>query len=76
MSATPENSDLKVTIFDDGPIEIHGPLTLLDERGKVIKVMGVGETCYLCRCGLSSDKPLCDGTHFGSGFNGAFKQQP
>jgi CDGSH-type Zn-finger protein len=55
-------ADVKVTIFDDGPYEIVGPVTLTTESGKVIEVEA-GEPVYLCRCGGSADKPFCDGTH-------------
>ena len=68
MSANLSDNQLTVTIFDDGPVEIHGPVTLLDETGRAIATVGVGETAYLCRCGGSNDKPFCDGTHAKIGF--------
>ena len=61
----------KMMIFDDGPIEVNGPLTLVDENGKTIASVEDGETVYLCRCGGTTDRPFCDGTHSKIGFQGA-----
>ncbi len=33
----PDNT-VKITIFDDGPYEVVGPITLTDERGNPIEV--------------------------------------
>lgn len=55
-------SEVKVTVFDNGPIEVAGPVTLVDENGEEIP-HDADEPIYLCRCGQSSDKPFCDGTH-------------
>jgi CDGSH-type Zn-finger protein len=63
----------QMMVFDDGPIEVNGPLTLVDENGKTIAKVDTGETVYLCRCGASIDKPFCDGTHSKIGFQGAMK---
>ena len=60
-------------IFDDGPIEVNGPLTLVDENGKTIANVEDGETVYLCRCGGTTDRPFCDGTHSKIGFQGAMQ---
>lgn len=70
MSA-PE-SGVKITIFDDGPYEVVGPLSLMDESGNIVEVEA-GEPCYLCRCGGSTTKPFCDGTHSTIGFQGAIQ---
>ena len=61
-----------ITIFDDGPYEVVGPVTLMDEDGNIIEV-DEGEPIYLCRCGGSTEKPFCDGTHSKIGFAGAIK---
>ena len=70
MSASETNSAVKVTIFDDGPYELVGPISLQDENGKNIDIEA-GEAVYLCRCGGSVTKPFCDGTHSKIGFQGA-----
>ncbi len=71
MSAT--DPAVKFTVFDDGPIEVYGPLTIVDENGKTIAAVEAGEPAYLCRCGGSTEKPFCDGTHSKLGFKGAMK---
>jgi 3-phenylpropionate/trans-cinnamate dioxygenase ferredoxin subunit len=62
--------EVKVTVFDDGPYELVGPITITDESGNKIE-FAAGEPVYLCRCGGSTDKPFCDGTHSKIGFQGA-----
>jgi len=61
----------KMTVFDDGPIEVYGPCTFVDENGKVIAAVEDGEPVYICRCGGSTEKPFCDGSHSKLGFKGA-----
>jgi CDGSH-type Zn-finger protein len=61
-----------ITILDDGPLEVVGPITLTTEGGQVIEVPA-GEPVYLCRCGGSTDKPFCDETHSKIGFQGAIR---
>ncbi|MBU9723367.1 MULTISPECIES: CDGSH iron-sulfur domain-containing protein [Bacillaceae] len=55
-------SDEKVTIKvnDHGSIRITGDVELIDGEGNEFKV---GKSFSLCRCGESSKKPFCDGTH-------------
>jgi len=60
-------AEVKITIFDNGPIEVAGPITLVDENGKEI-AFEEGDSVFFCRCGQSSDKPFCDGTHDKCGF--------
>lgn len=50
-----------VKILDNGPLIATG-ITLLDSEGTKIETK---EQTYLCRCGLSSDKPFCNGAHKG-----------
>jgi CDGSH-type Zn-finger protein len=63
----------KVTIQTrpNGPLLVKGPITLVDADGTEFKVEG--DTVALCRCGGSTRKPFCDGTHSRIGFQGAEK---
>ena len=53
----------KTTIIPlaNGPYLIEGPLELVDTAGNRFHVNA--EKVELCRCGGSSSKPFCDGTH-------------
>ena len=49
---------LTVTVAEDGPLILDGPVSMA----------GGGDRCSggrgaLCRCGASENKPFCDGTH-------------
>jgi CDGSH-type Zn-finger protein len=57
----------KVTIRDNGPILIDGDFDVQDQTGAVYGLAG-RTTIGLCRCGLSANKPFCDGAHARSGF--------
>ena len=63
----------KVTIQTrpNGPLLVKGPITLVDADGTEFKVES--DTVALCRCGGSTRKPFCDGTHSKIGFQGAEK---
>ncbi len=50
----------KITPMIDGPLMIEGNLVVNKMSGEKIKE---GEKLFLCRCGHSSNKPFCDGTH-------------
>ena len=51
----------------DGPLLVSGGLRVTDAAGNVLYE---GERAALCRCGGSSNKPFCDGTHKKNGFRG------
>jgi CDGSH-type Zn-finger protein len=53
-------NDVTITPTDDGPYLVQGSITLLDAEGNRYEI---GDTIALCRCGRSSTKPFCDGTH-------------
>jgi len=57
----------KVTIFNNGPIRLEGDFTMQDAAGNVYG-LGGRTAIGLCRCGLSSKKPFCDGQHGKAGF--------
>lgn len=60
---------VKITTLDNGPFLIHGGVEVVDADGQVFK--SERETIALCRCGASTNKPFCDGTHSKIGFQAA-----
>ena len=55
-----------ITPSDNGPYLVRGPVEIVDPDGGRFTV--TGGTVALCRCGASSTKPFCDGTHAKIGF--------
>lgn len=51
-----------IKLRTDGPIQVTGEVTLTDGEGNVIVPEKAGDI-FLCRCGLSTIKPYCDGAH-------------
>lgn len=65
-------SPVTITVRKDGPYRVEGDIVLVDHEGKPIPFTPVpGKGISLCRCGASSKKPFCDGTHSKIGFRGA-----
>jgi CDGSH-type Zn-finger protein len=60
-------TDVKVTVRNNGPLRVEGDLTLLDVEGRPFG-LGGRTVVSLCRCGQSSNKPFCDGSHAKVGF--------
>jgi CDGSH-type Zn-finger protein len=58
-----------ITIRDNGPLLVQGSVDLKDQEGNAIATKG--EMIALCRCGSSSTKPFCDGTHATGEFDGS-----
>ncbi len=61
---------VKITIKPQGPYRVEGPITLLNADGSEIDLTGK-PAISLCRCGASTNKPFCDGTHSKMGFEAA-----
>jgi CDGSH-type Zn-finger protein len=57
----------KVTVINNGPIRIEGDFSLTDAAGNEYGLAG-RSVISLCRCGLSDNKPFCDGHHGVAGF--------
>jgi uncharacterized Fe-S cluster protein YjdI len=65
-AATPgDGVPVVVALKPDGPLAVEGPVRIEMARGEVIEVT---DRAFLCRCGGSSNKPFCDGTHKRIGF--------
>lgn len=58
---------VKITIRNNGPYVVEGDFTLVDAEGNEVPLTKRA----LCRCGGSTMKPFCDGTHSKIGFQGA-----
>ena len=58
---------ITIRIKDNGPYLIDGDFVLTDMNGQEIPIRKKA----LCRCGGSTTKPFCDGTHSKIGFQGA-----
>jgi CDGSH-type Zn-finger protein len=50
-------------------------VTLLDGEGNPIAVPE-GQPVFLCRCGMSKEKPFCDSSHRAAGFESVVRAQP
>lgn len=57
----------KITVVNHGPIRIEGEFSIVDPEGKEFGLAG-RTLISLCRCGLSENKPFCDGAHGRQGF--------
>jgi len=75
------SSSKKITVSKNGPYLVSGAVPLMiqdigvDDKGLSIewvkgKDFPASESCALCRCGGSKNKPFCDGTHKKNGFDG------
>jgi len=64
-------SDEGVTItpLENGPYLVKGPVVVRDADG--VEYRAERATIALCRCGGSTTKPFCDGTHSKIGFAAA-----
>jgi CDGSH-type Zn-finger protein len=56
MSAT------KIIVNPNGSLKVEGDFEIMDATGKAFGLQG-RTVVSLCRCGLSKNKPFCDGSH-------------
>ncbi len=62
-----ETQKTVIQVSKRGPYILKGDVTLTHPDGHEEDLKGV---IALCRCGGSSKKPFCDGTHTNIGFQG------
>jgi CDGSH-type Zn-finger protein len=60
-----------IKVRHNGPYKVTGPVTVIDADGREYDLAEQGEVVALCRCGGSTTKPFCDGTHSRIGFDAA-----
>jgi CDGSH-type Zn-finger protein len=54
----------KIIINNNGSAKIEGDFEIVDSQGNVYG-LGGRTVISICRCGLSKNKPFCDGAHKG-----------
>jgi CDGSH-type Zn-finger protein len=69
--SAPEGARVEIKVRENGPLRVQGPIRLLDADGSEYDLGERGEVIALCRCGGSTTKPFCDGTHSKTGFEAA-----
>lgn len=55
-----------IRVLDKGPLLVQGQMEVVDAQGNRFETK---EQIALCRCGLSKNKPFCDGAHGPGGFS-------
>jgi CDGSH-type Zn-finger protein len=66
-------ADVTIAVRPNGPYIVTGTIELRDTTGIVLPTQG---RTVLCRCGASTEKPFCDGTHSKVGFQAAAQAVP
>lgn len=64
---TSETLETKVEVLENGPLLVYGTLKVTHKDGKEETK---NRTTAFCRCGMSQNKPYCDGTHVKEDFRG------
>ncbi|HSG48735.1 MAG TPA: CDGSH iron-sulfur domain-containing protein [Longimicrobiales bacterium] len=62
-------SEMKIIVSPNGSLRVEGEIPLFDHEGNRIPTPE-GRPYSLCRCGHSTRKPFCDGSHRRAEFDG------
>ena len=57
-------SKVKITVGNNGSLRVEGDFEIVDPNGNNYGLGGRTLVSF-CRCGLSKNKPFCDGSHKG-----------
>jgi CDGSH-type Zn-finger protein len=52
---------VKIQATPNGPLKVEGDFSVHNADSSLAP--HTGQTAFLCRCGKSSNKPFCDGSH-------------
>ncbi len=55
---------VKLTVNNNGSLKVDGDFEIVDKNGNAYD-LGGRTIVSICRCGLSKNKPFCDGSHNG-----------
>lgn len=66
-------AEVRIEVLKNGPYIVKGEVELIDADGNRYPAE---KRVALCRCGASTEKPFCDGTHSKVGFQAAEKAVP
>ena len=66
-------AEVTITVVKNGPLVVAGDVDLRDMDGNQFPS---SPKTVLCRCGASTRKPFCDGTHGKVGFAAAEQAVP
>jgi len=64
LKTNEQMSKTKLTINNNGSVKIEGDFEIVDRNGNEYGLQG-RTVLSICRCGLSKNKPFCDGAHNG-----------
>ena len=71
MAEQGERPPVEIKARENGPYRVEGTIRMIDADGNEYALAERGEVIALCRCGGSTTKPFCDGTHSRTGFEAA-----
>jgi CDGSH-type Zn-finger protein len=54
----------RITVLSNGSLKVEGDFEIVDKNGNLYDLAG-RTVVSICRCGLSTNKPFCDGSHKG-----------
>lgn len=60
-------TNTKIDVLENGPLLVHGTVEITNSNGE--KEIKEKRTAF-CRCGVSQNKPYCDGAHKKAEFKG------
>lgn len=67
---------MRIRCRENGPLVVEMPVEIVDHQGNLIPIPAGKEVIALCRCGVSKNKPFCDGAHKTCGFVGTNTPAP
>ncbi|MEK6249510.1 MAG: CDGSH iron-sulfur domain-containing protein [Planctomycetales bacterium] len=56
-------SEVHIRCRENGPLVVEGSVVVTDHEGKPFPISPDKPAVALCRCGVSGNRPFCDGSH-------------